>query len=62
MYMYVCANTLYHSLVHACAYAGPLLHWLYRYERERYTKHCNVNKMADSSWLGAGEFIALLTF
>ena len=27
----------------------------------RYTKHCNVNKMADSSGLGPGKFIMLLT-
>ncbi len=39
-----------YSLVHACAYAGPLLHLLYGHEMERYTKHCNVNKMVDSSW------------
>ena len=29
--------------------------------KRRYTKHCNVNKMADSSGLGPGKFITLLT-
>ena len=28
--------------------------------KRRYTKHCNVNKMADSSGLGPGKFITLL--
>ena len=28
--------------------------------KRRYTKHCNVNKMADSSELGPGKFITLL--
>ena len=27
--------------------------------KRRYTKHCNVNKMADSSGLGPGKFITL---
>ena len=40
---------IYCSLLHACAYAGPLLLELYGHERERYMKHCNVNKMVDSS-------------
>ena len=43
LYTYRCA-----TIVHACAYAGPLSHELYRCEIEKYTKHCNVNKMADS--------------
>ena len=38
---------------------------VYRYSitdvKRRYTKHCNVNKMADSSGLGPGKFITLLT-
>ena len=29
--------------------------------KRRYTKHCNVNKMADSSGVGPGKFITLLT-
>ena len=29
--------------------------------KRRYTKHCNVNKMADLSGLGPGKFITLLT-
>ena len=29
--------------------------------KRRYTKHCNMNKMADSSGLGPGKFITLLT-
>ena len=29
--------------------------------KRRYMKHCNVNKMADSSGLGPGKFIMLLT-
>ena len=29
--------------------------------KRRYTKHCNVNKMADSSGLGPGKFIMFLT-
>ena len=40
---------MYCSLLHVCAYVGPLSHWLYGRETERYTKHCNANTMADSS-------------
>ena len=29
--------------------------------KRRYRKHCNVNKMADSSGLGPSKFITLLT-
>ena len=29
--------------------------------KRRYTKHCNVNKMADSREIGPGKFITLLT-
>ena len=29
--------------------------------KRRYTKHCNVNKMADTSGLGPSKFITLLT-
>ena len=29
--------------------------------KRRYTKHCNMNKMADSNGLGPGRFIMLLT-
>ena len=29
--------------------------------KRRYTKHCNVNKMADSSGLGPGKFMLLVT-
>ena len=29
--------------------------------KRRYTEHCKVNKMADSSGLGPGKFITLLT-
>ena len=30
-------------------------------KRKGYTKHCNVNKMADSGGLGPGKFITFLT-
>ena len=46
VHIHVC---IYCSLLHVCAYAGPLLLELYERETERYTKHCNVNKTVDSS-------------
>ena len=49
VHIHVC---IYCSLLHACAYTGPLSLELYGCETERHTKHCNVNKMVDLSWPG----------
>ena len=47
-----CAEGLHFSAFHCSSITDV---------KRRYTKHCNVNKMADSSGLGPGKFITLLT-
>ena len=51
-----CVYTCIMLIVHACVYTEPQL---YRLEMKRYMKHCKVNIMADSSWLGPDTFIML---
>jgi len=51
--VHVCVCTCYsYSPVHACAYIGAIIALAVRTYNGEYTKHCNVNKMANLSWLG----------